>query len=49
MIQDEKFEIEKRLKSQTLKNQKIDETKLKFENLLENHKQLKSKHLILIE
>jgi hypothetical protein len=38
MIQDEKHEIEKRLKSQTLKNSKIDETKLKFENLFESHK-----------
>ena len=38
MVQDEKHEIEKKLKTVSLKNQRVDETKLKYENLLEQNK-----------
>ena len=41
MVQDEKCEIEKKLKTASQRNLKVDETKLKYENLQEINKQLK--------
>ena len=49
MCQDEKEDLAKELKSQTLKAHKADELKLKNDTLTDNFKQLKSRHLLLIE
>jgi hypothetical protein len=38
MVQDEKCEIEKKLKTASQRNLKVDETKLKYDNLLEQNK-----------
>ena len=49
MCQEEKYDLEKQLKNQGLKAQKTDELKLKYDDLLDKSKQLKSRHLLLIE
>ena len=49
MCQEEKYDLEKQLKNQALKAQKTDELKLKYDDLLDKSKQLKSRHLLLIE
>jgi hypothetical protein len=49
MCQEEKYDLEKQLKNQALKAQKADELKLKHDDLLDKSKQLKSRHLLLIE
>ena len=49
MCQDEKEDLAKELKSQAFKAHKADELKLKNDTLTDNFKQLKSRHLLLIE
>lgn len=49
MCQDEKEDLAKELKSQTLKAHKADELKLKNDTLTDNLRQLKSRHLLLVE
>jgi len=49
MCQEEKYDLEKQLKNHALKAQKTDELKLKYDDLLDKSKQLKSRHLLLIE
>jgi len=49
MCQEEKCDLEKKLKIYTIKAQKTDEYKLKYDHLSENFKILKSKHALLVE
>ena len=49
MCQEEKYDLEKKLKIYTIKAQKTDEYKLKYDHLSENFKILKSKHALLVE
>jgi chromosome segregation ATPase len=49
MIQDEKEEVEKQLKVANIRATKADDLQMKNDNLNDMFKQLKSRHLLLIE
>ena len=49
MVQDEKSDLERQLKHVTVKSNKTDELKIKFQKLQDQNKSLKSKYALLTE